>query len=208
MNNYVYSIEDTSENPQTLYVNLTNRCTNNCVFCIRATVGEIKGKNMWLEDDEVTVEKVLEQFKNFNKPEEVVFCGFGEPLIKFDVLKELSKILKEKYGVKIRVNTNGQANIFLRKNILGELKGLVDEFSISLNAATDKQYQEITNTKIPNAYEAVKDFIKQSVENGFETTATVVGGHPEYTLNLDECKKIAESLGAKFKVRTWLKKGY
>lgn len=49
MDTYVYSIEDDAEHSKTLYVNLTNKCSNACLFCIRNTVDEIKGKNMWLE---------------------------------------------------------------------------------------------------------------------------------------------------------------
>lgn len=207
MNTYVYSIEDDAENTQTLYVNLTNKCSNACVFCIRTTVDDIKGKNMWLENEDFSAEDVLRQFENFNTPEEVVFCGFGEPLMKFDILKEVAINLKQK-GIKIRINTNGTGNIISKKNIVPELAKFTDEISISLNAPTKEQYDKISKPKFENTFAEMLDFAKKSVENNIKTTLTVVDKHPDYTLDLDDCRKIANEIGAEFRVREWLNKGY
>lgn len=204
---YVYSI--TQDNPETIYINLTNKCTNNCVFCIRNLKNPIKGKDLWLENEDVTFEEIKTQLEKYSNYKEVVFCGYGEPTIKLDLLKDVSKYLKSKTaGIKIRINTNGQGNLINSKNIIPELKGIVDEISVSLNASNNQAYMEISGCKNENAYESVKDFIKQSVENGFETTATVVTGYKNYDVDVEECENITKQAGAKFRVREWLDKGY
>lgn len=207
MDTYVYSIEDNADDVKTLYVNLTNKCSNNCVFCIRNTVDEIKGKNMWLKNEDFSAKDVIAQLKNYNTPKEVVFCGYGEPLMKLEVLKGVASYLKEK-NIKVRVNTNGIGNIVNKRDVLPEISDLVDEISISLNAPKKEQYNEISKPIFKNAYEDMIDFARKSVENGIKTTLTVVDGYPDYTLDIPACKKIADKIGATFKVRKWLNNGY
>ena len=204
---YVYSI--TQENPETIYINLTNKCTNNCVFCIRNLSRPIKGKDLWIENEDVTLDKIKSQLEKYSKYKEVVFCGYGEPTIKLDLLKDVAKYLKSKdSSIKIRINTNGQGNLINKKNIIPELKNIIDEISVSLNASNNTDYMQISGCKNEIAYENVKDFIKQSVEGGFDTTATVVTGYKDYKINVEECEKITKQAGAKFKIREWLDKGY
>ena len=207
MDTYVYSIEDDAESSKTLYVNLTNKCSNACVFCIRTTVDEIKGKIMWLKNENFSANDVIQQFSNFIPPEEVVFCGYGEPLMKLELLKEVAKYLKSK-NIYVRVNTNGIGNFVNKKDVLQELKGLVDEFSVSLNAPTKEQYNEISRPKFENAFDEMLEFAKKSVENGFKTTMSVVDEYPDYSLDLVACKKIVDEIGANFKIRKWLNNGY
>ncbi|MFA7659442.1 MAG: TatD family nuclease-associated radical SAM protein [Candidatus Gastranaerophilaceae bacterium] len=232
-----------------IYINLTNKCTNECIFCIRTLKDDVCGANLWLKNDNVTVEEVIKQLNAIKKesgsrcePEsacveqaeqgehndsdvrvykvnstgakdetEIVFCGYGEPTLKLEVLKEVAKFIKENYkDVKVRLNTNGHANVVYKRNIIPELVGLVDEISISLNAPTEELYRELTrpNLVCENILEEVKDFIKKSVDAGIETTASVVEGYKGYDVNLKECEKTAQSLGAKFRVRKWLDEGY
>src|SRR5574344_1785408 len=135
MDTYVYSIEEDTCCPDTLYVNLTNKCTNNCVFCIRKCTDEIKGKSLWLKDKSISLDKIVEQFEKFKTPKEIVFCGYGEPLLELNLLIDFAKYIKENYNIKIRINTNGHANFIYKKNVINDLKGIVDEISISLNAS-------------------------------------------------------------------------
>ncbi len=207
MDTYVYSIEDKNNDLKTLYVNLTNKCSNDCVFCIRNTVDEIKGKNMWLENENFTAEDVIKQFDNFNTPQEVVFCGFGEPFIKLEVLKEVASYLKQK-NIKTRVNTNGMGNAINKRDILPEISNIIDEISISLNSPTEEQYNEISKPKIKNAYAEMIDFAKKCVENNIKTTMTVVDEYPDYSLDIQACKKITDEIGVDFRVRKWLNNGY
>ena len=208
MNTLVYSIDNT-ENPTTLYVNLTNACTNSCVFCLRNQKDDVCGKEMWLENEQISVQQVIEQFEEFSLPKQVVFCGYGEPMIKLDVLKDFAKYLRNNYPqIKIRINTNGHANAIHKRDVLPELKGLIDEFSISLNGSDENEYNELSQPKIQNGFNEVKDFIKKSVENGFDTTATMVSGFTENIPDIKKGQKIAETIGAKFRVRDFIKNGY
>lgn len=207
MDTYVYSIKDDAEHSKTLYVNLTNKCSNACLFCIRNTVDEIKGKKMWLAKEDVEAKDVISQFANFDKPEEVVFCGYGEPFMKLELLKGVAGYLKEN-NIKVRVNTNGHGNIINKRCILPEIHNLVDVVSVSLNAPNEEQYNLISRPKFEGAFEEVKKFTKECVEYGLETIMTVVDGYPDYTLDIAACEEVAKSLGAKFRVRQWIKNGY
>ncbi len=195
-----------------IYINLTNKCTNECVFCIRSLKEDVCGKNLWLKNDNATAEEVIKQLKALKKDEkEIVFCGYGEPTLKLDILKEVAKFIKENYkNVKIRLNTNGHANFVYKRNIIPEFVGLIDEISVSLNASNEELYRELTqpNLVCEHILEEVKDFIKKSVEAGISTTASVVSGYKGYDINIKECEKIALGTGAKFRVREWLEQGY
>ena len=92
------------------YINMTNACTNACVFCLRNQKDDVQGANLWLDKDNTTASAVIEQIKAkdevIKKSEEIVFCGYGEPLIKINEVVEISKYLKENYpNIKIRINT-------------------------------------------------------------------------------------------------------
>lgn len=195
-----------------IYINLTNKCTNECKFCIRTLKDDVCGSNLWLKNDTVSAEAVIKQLQELKKDEkEIIFCGYGEPTLKLEVLKEVAKFIKDNYdGMKIRLNTNGHANFVYKRNIVTELIGLVDEISVSLNASTEELYTELTqpNLACEDAFAQVQDFIKKSVEAGIPTTASVVSGYKDYDIDVTACEKIAHNLGAKFRVREWLESGY
>ena len=192
-----------------IYINLTNRCTNECIFCLRQDKDDVCGQELWLDSEGFTSEDVIEQLKKFNLSSEVIFCGYGEPMLKFEVLRQVAKYIKETYPkIKIRVNTNGHANFIYKKNVVPELVGLVDEFSVSLNASNAEEYDELSQPKFENAYEEVKKFIKCSADAGIETVASIVDGYKGRRLDVEKCREIAESLGAKLRVREWIVNGY
>lgn len=192
-----------------IYINLTNRCTNECIFCLRQDKDDVCGQELWLDSEDFTSEDVIEQLKKFNLSSEVIFCGYGEPMLKFEVLRQVAKYIKETYPeIKIRVNTNGHANFIYKKNVVSELVGLVDEFSVSLNASNSEEYDELSQPKFENAYEEVKKFIKCSADAGIETVASIVDGYKGRRLDVEKCREIAESLGAKLRVREWIVNGY
>ena len=198
-----------------IYINLTNKCTNDCVFCLRKDKDDVKGQTLWLDDENCTAQDVIAQFEEILrlKPDtnnsEVIFCGYGEPLLKLDVLKGVAKYIKEKYPqTKIRINTNGHANYVYKRDIVPELKGLIDVISVSLNGESSKEYDELSQPVFEGAYDEVKKFIKSCSDNGFETVASVVEGYKGRHLNLNKCEQIATDLGAKFRVREWIKNGY
>ena len=205
----VYSITK-EKSPETVYVNLTNACTNSCVFCLREQKDDVCGAEMW-HDDNYTLNDVISQFENFKPtPKQVVFCGFGEPFLKKDMMKAFSEYLRKNYpNIKIRVNTNGHANAIYNTNIAEEFKTLIDEASVSLNAATADEYNEICNPKIDNAYEEVKKFIKACHKAGIKTTASIVTGFDnKHQIDVEKCEKIASELGADFRNREFIQNGY
>jgi len=195
-----------------IYINLTNRCTNECIFCLRQDKDDVCGQKLWLDNEDFTAADVIEQFNkliNDKNKSEVIFCGYGEPLLKFEMLKEVAKYIKENYpSTKIRVNTNGHANFVYKKNIVPELKGLIDEFSVSLNGENSEEYNELSKPKFEGAYEEVKKFIKACSEENIDVVASVVDGYKGRRLNLSKCEQIAKELGAKFRVREWIQNGY
>lgn len=200
-----------------IYINLTNRCTNDCIFCLRKDKDDVVGQTLWLDDENSTAQDVIKQFEvkknellSTNLPfTETIFCGYGEPMLKFDELKQVAKYIKEKYPkTKIRVNTNGHANYIYKKNIVPECKGLIDEFSVSLNGATKEEYDELSQPKFVQAYEEVKNFIKACSDEKISVVASVVEGYKGRHLDLKKCEEIANNLGAKFRVREWIKNGY
>lgn len=199
----VYSLEDK------IYINLTNRCTNDCIFCLRKDKGDVCGQKLWLDSEEFTSEDVIKQLKNFEIPKEIVFCGYGEPLLKLDILKEVAKYIKDNYpATRTRINTNGHANYVYKRNIVPELVGLIDEISVSLNGSTSEEYDKLSQPKFKGAYDEVKKFIKACSESGIKTDTSIVDGYKGRRLNVKKCEEISESLGAKLRVREWIVNGY
>lgn len=192
-----------------IYINLTNKCTNDCIFCLRKDKDDVCGQTLWLDNENSTAQEVIDQFETFKHTEEVIFCGYGEPMLKFEVLKEVAKYIKNKYpDTKIRVNTNGHANFVYKRNVVTECKGLVDEFSVSLNGATKEEYDELSKPKFDEAYEEVKKFIKACADENISVVASVVEGYKGRHLDLETCEEIAKNLGAKFRAREWIQNGY
>ncbi len=205
----VYSINN-EKNPSTVYINLTNACTNSCVFCLRDQKDDVCGKTMW-HDDNYTLEDIVNQFKQYEtSAKEVVFCGYGEPFLKKDMMKSFCEYLRKNYPeIKIRVNTNGHANAIYKMNVAEEFKTLIDSVSISLNASDEKEYNEICKPKIDNAFNAMLDFTKSCRDAGIDVTMSVVSGFDEnHDINIAECENISKQLGVKFRNREFIKNGY
>jgi TatD family-associated radical SAM protein len=178
------------------YINLTNRCTNHCGFCIRENKEGVGGYNLWL-DEEPTAKQVIDGLSR-EKPD-VVFCGYGEPMIRLDELLEIARYVKS-YGGRVRVNTNGHASAFHKRDVAPELAGLIDEVSVSLNGADAANYAKITKSRYGEAgYGYMLDFARRCVEEGVKVTMSVVdviGGD-----EIEACRKIAEGIGAEFRIR-------
>ena len=185
-----------------LYVNITNRCTNNCSFCVRNNPDGIsKDLDLWL-DKEPSVEEMIEDIKrrDLNAFKELVFCGYGEPLIRaydvFEVCKQVRKLSK----ISIRVNTNGQASLFFKNDITIDMEGLIDVCSISLNAANGEKYhQECQSDFGEDAFEAIIDFAKKSKLYVPRVIFTVVDVMEKR--EIEECRQIAKECGVEFKIR-------
>ncbi len=186
----VYKIRDS------LYLNITNRCTNRCGFCIRFEADYVKGHNLRLEK-EPSSEEIIKAIGDPKLYKEIVFCGLGEPLLRLDIVKEVSAWVKQKGG-KVRINTNGHGNLIHGRNILPELQGIVDSLSISLDAEDEKKYETICKPVYKNAFQAVIDFIKEAKKYIPEVKITVVR-LPE--IDIQKCRAITEGLGVELRVR-------
>ena len=181
-----------------LYLNVTNRCSNRCVFCTRETRPLVKGHDLSLER-EPTAREILEAAGDVSGYDEVVFCGFGEPLLRWDVVREVARELKGR-GARVRINTNGQARLFLGRDILPEMAGIVDALSVSLNAPDAAGYARVCRPDAGEpAYAAVKAFIREARRFVPSVTASVVALPG---VDLEACRRIAEDeLGVAFRVR-------
>ncbi len=186
-----------------LYVNLTNRCTCNCTFCLRQNREKMgESGTLWLER-EPTVEEVEKEFSKFPVDQfgEIVFCGFGEPTERIDDLVEIAAFVKKTYHKPIRINTNGQGSLANGKNIAPMLEGLADTVSISLNTPNEQRYHELVRSKFGDrAYQAMLDFageVKKYVPNVVMTTvATTITKEEE-----EQCQKICDGLGVRYRIR-------
>lgn len=180
-----------------LYINLTNRCSNNCCFCVRNNP-EGLGFDLWL-DKEPGVPEIIADMGNPEKYKEIVFCGYGEPLERPAEVVEICRYLKGK-GVRTRINTNGQANLIWKRNIVPELAGLVDSISISLNAKNAEDYVRLCKPEYgEEAYGAVLDFARECVKYLPEVWLTVVDVISAHDIEI--CRNIAENTGARFRAR-------
>jgi TatD family-associated radical SAM protein len=180
-----------------LYLNITNRCPNACRFCIRETCGV--GYHLWLEH-EPAVNEIIEAIGDPARYHEVVFCGYGEPLTRPEVVIEVGRWLKEK-RVKVRLNTNGLADLFLGYDILPRLGGVVDTISISLNAPDAESYAEITRTAYGlDAYPAVVAFASRSRKYIPEVVLTAV----EYPgVDVQKAAAVAKKLNIPYRIRVF-----
>ena len=188
-----------------LYINLTNRCSSSCVFCLRQTREEMDGSgSLWLEH-EPEYDEVVEAFKKYDieKYNEIIFCGFGEPTERFEVLLQVAKYIKENYDKPVRLNTNGQGNLINKRDIVPELAGLIDTVSISLNNPNPVKYQEIVRSKFGiEAFDAMISFAKDASKYVPKVILSTV----ETTITKDEeakCKEICDSIGVTYKIRPY-----
>ncbi|MBJ6750340.1 TatD family hydrolase [Geomonas anaerohicana] len=186
-----------------LYLNITNRCSNCCTFCPKFEELSVKGHELKLSH-EPNFAEVIAAVDAASNYDEVVFCGFGEPLIRLDLIKEVAAELKRR-GLRVRINTDGQANLVHGRNILPELEGLIDALSVSLNAANAADYDRLCNTPFGAAgFQGICDFLREAPKHVPQVTASAV---TVPGLNVDEVRELAESLGVIFREREYSEVG-
>ena len=182
-----------------LYLNITNQCTNNCVFCIRRTKEGV-GYDLWLPR-EPDLQELLKAVGDPSTYKEVVFCGYGEPLIRLEMVLAVAEELKKRGAKQIRVNTNGHANIIHGRNVVPELAKVVDVISISLNAQNAITYAKLSQPlklSADEAYGAVLEFARECKKHLSRVVLSVVNWPG---VDIEACRKIAGELGAEFRVR-------
>jgi TatD DNase family protein len=182
-----------------LYLNITNRCTNRCTFCAKFRDFTVKGHQLCLER-EPTASEVIAAIGDPSRFEEVVFCGYGEPLLRLDLVREVAAWLKARCAT-VRINTDGQANLVHGRNILPQLAGLVDVLSVSLNAPDAATYQRICQSAHGEAgYAAILDFLREApryIPVVVATAVTLPG------IDIAACRRVAAELGVTFRERTY-----
>lgn len=187
---------------QSLYVNITNQCPCSCVFCIRKETDHVgNSDSLWL-DHEPTVEEVKEEFKKFNleKYDEIVFCGYGEPLVRINEVIEIAKYIRSISDLKIRINTNGLSDLIHNKKTAMLLKNNIDSVSISLNAPNKTRYNEVTRPKFgEKSFDALLDFALDCKKYVEEVNFSVVDEISNE--EIEESQKLADKMNIVLRVR-------
>ncbi|MBN2571360.1 MAG: YchF/TatD family DNA exonuclease [Ignavibacteriales bacterium] len=189
--NFTYELNDN------LYINITNRCDSNCIFCNRESNPVISGYNLKMnQEDEPPAHVYINEIGDPKKYKEIVFCGYGEPTIRWDVVKLIATYVKENGGT-TRLNTNGHGNIINKKDITPEFEGLIDTVSISLNSSDAIEYARLMN--VPSEYHDEMIKFAKSAKKYSHIIMTIVGldkVDEEAAKNL-----VTEEIGAEFHVR-------
>ena len=195
---------------ESIYVNLTNRCPCACTFCLRKNADGVYGSgSLWL-DREPTLEEVNESLDgwDYTRFREVVFCGYGEPTERLDVLLAAAARLKSRDpSLRIRVNTNGLSDLINGKPTALLFKGKVDALSISLNTDDAAEYLAVCRPKFGEAaYPALIRFAKEAVAAVPEVVMTVVDEPVTSREKQERCRAIAVGIGARLRVRPYEEK--
>lgn len=196
---YVYTLDGN------LYINLTNKCSNGCDFCVRNERASYYGNYLWLKNGDPTVEKVIAAangFGDLSRFKEVVFCGFGEPTYKVAEMVALCDYFHEK-GLSTRLNTNGQGNLINKRDIVPELKGKIDLVNVSLNASCAEKYQPICRSQFgESGFAGLIEFAKNCKRMGVNCRFSIVDciGEEE----VEACKRLAESVKIPLYIRKYI----
>lgn len=188
-----------------LYINVTNRCTNACEFCIRKNGdGAYGSDSLWLvrEPDETEIlDSVFSH--DLSAFSEVVFCGYGEPSIRLEAIINVAKKIKEKCNLPVRINTNGHSSLYHGYDTAPCYKDAFDCVSVSLNTPSPERYDELCRPVRAGAFAAMLDFTKEVKKYVPEVMLSVVKDFLTED-ELSECHKIADSLGVYLKVRDYI----
>ncbi|MCU7882341.1 MAG: TatD family nuclease-associated radical SAM protein [Candidatus Thiodiazotropha sp. (ex Lucinoma aequizonata)] len=182
-----------------LYLSITDRCTLECAFCPK-TLGDmtVKGYDLTI-NHRPTAEEVIASIDDPTQYEEVVFCGYGEPTLRLNVLLEVARHIKLQGG-QVRVNTDGLCNLVHKHNTLPELGECVDSLSISLNAQNQEIYDLHCRPNLPGSYEAMLDFIREAPSYIADVTVSAVDGLEG--VDIPACEAITKAMKVKFRRRT------
>ena len=186
-----------------LYLNITNRCSNNCFFCIRNFRNGVGGFNLRLKSEPSVTEVISDLQKVINRRNwsEIVFCGFGEPMIRLDCLLEVTRWVRKYHGkgLTVRIDTNGHGYLLNEgRGVVKELKNAgINRISVSLNAHNSETYDQICRPRFTAAFESVLEFVERAKED-LEVNLTAVA-IPE--INIPKVREIAEGIGVKLRIR-------
>jgi len=191
-----------------LYLNITNRCPCDCVFCLRRDAeGVNSGQSLWLgrEPSFDEIKEALEAV-DYARYTEVVFCGYGEPCERLDILLSTAQYIKDKTTLPIRLNTNGLSDLINKENMSGGnstaklLAKCIDHVSISLNAPDSETYNSICRPEFEDSFNAIIEFAKSCKGKIKEVTLSIV----EHALDkeaVERCRNLCAELGIPLRLR-------
>jgi len=192
---FAYPIRDN------LYFNITNRCTNNCTFCLGRPGLRLGEFDLELPYEPSSAEVLRQAGPDLSKYTEVVFCGLGEPTLRLEALKEIAIGAKRRGAKRVRLDTDGQANLIHGRDVTLELSGVIDSISVSLNAADSATYARLCRpTYGEKAYDSLIDFIRKAATS---IPDTIVSAVALPGLDLEPIRNLAASLGVRLKVRSY-----
>jgi len=192
MNQISYQIEDR------LYLNITDRCTLGCSFCPK-NCGSMDLHEYDLSlDHRPSAQEVIASIDDPASYSEIVFCGYGEPTLRLNVLLEVSGYIKDNGG-KVRINTDGLANLVHKRNVLSELGRCVDTLSISLNGQNQEVYDRHCLPSMSGSYQAMLEFLQLAPQYIQNVTATAIEGLEG--VDIVACEQIASDYGVGFRKR-------
>lgn len=181
-----------------LYLNITDRCTLACTFCPKTQgVKRVHDYDLTL-DHRPEVEEILSSIDDPARYQQVVFCGFGEPTLRLKVLLAVAREIKARGG-RVRVNTDGLANLVHKRNVLPEMAGCVDALSVSMNAQDSETYDRHCDPALKGSFQAMLDFLELAPKYIPDTTATAIEGLAG--VDIGACERLAGKLGVKFRRR-------
>ena len=179
-----------------IYVNMTNKCPCNCVFCLRYTKELMESNTLWLKEGEPSVDEVIEMFDKYDLSviNEIVFCGYGEPLERlYDVCEVIDRLKGGEDFAKLAITYSKDENTvkdggylgFVNKGdvtdeVLNALKSLKDGSYSTTPIETTYGYHIVYRTsqkEKPELNDEVKEEIKTIIgkeiaaADGFSTTA-------------------------------------
>jgi len=192
MDTLVYDIEGSR------YINLSDRCTLRCQFCPKTHEEfQVHDYNLKLKH-RPTANQIISALGDPSPYKEIVFCGFGESTLRLSVLLKIAGYIKEKGG-RVRVNTDGLANLVNKRNVLPELAQCVDALCVSMNAQNEQTYNRHCSPLLEGSYFAMLEFISLAPQYIDDVTATAIDGLEG--VDIEACEKIAFEKGVKFRRR-------
>ena len=213
-NGVYYNLEDFKEDlsdlgengfPNKIYINMTNRCSCSCTFCLRSLKEFNEHNSLWLKE-EPSVDLVKELFSKYDwsNVAEIIFCGFGEPTMRFDDVVEVARWLKSIHpDLPLRINTNGLSDLVFGEPTASRLAGIFDTVSISLNAPDAKEYAALTRSRFGiESFQAMLDFATSCLEYVPFVVMSVVAIIGEEKIM--KCQAICDDLGVTLRVRPFV----
>jgi TatD DNase family protein len=192
--NFTYKIGDS------LYINVTNRCDAKCGFCDREGDAVLNGYSLRMAKcDEPGALVYIKEIGDPKQYKEIVFCGYGEPTIRWDVVKSIAKYVIE-MGGRTRLITNGHGNLINKRDIVPELKELINTVSISFNSPDARQYSELMGLDT-RYYSEMISFAKEAKNYVEKVVMTAIAMDD---VNIEKARKIVEeNIGVEFRVRQY-----